>query len=327
MAQDFAETLATVQFEKAVEHQLLEVKDSFEAMCDFKGGTVGEKVEITDRFSTVKAKRMEGRLQKITHTTPDVERRWIHKQLSVSIHIPIDMDDQLATEIQMDSPIAVAVARAIKVARQDEFLIGFYGTSYTGKEGTTQVSFLNGNVIAADWNGTTNDATMRGLTLAKLRRVRTLARKLMIDPSIEKLHMGITAEEIDDLLQINEYISRDYNPDSQMGQNRIPMSKQAEQALQDGEPTDFLGIHFVPMEFTNAEAYPESSVLSLNGSGHRRCPVWVPSGMSGREWKAIDTKRSERTDIDGHPIQYSAYTNVRYSRRDEKKCFIVECAN
>lgn len=324
MAQDFADTVTTVQFEKAVEFQLLELKSGFEQMCDFKGGTVGEKTEITDRFSTMKAKRIEGRLQKITHNNPDVERRWIHKQNSISCHTAVDMDDQLATEVPLDSPLAESVARAIRVSRQDEFLLGFYGTAYTGKDGTQQVSFLAQNVVAADWNGATNDGTFRGLTLDKLRFIRKRARKLMIDPSEEKLHMGISAEEIEDLLKINEYISRDYNPDSQVGK---PMSQGAQQALQDGEPTDFLGIHFVPMEFTNSEAYPEGSALALNGSGHRRCPVWVPKGMAGREWLTIKTERSQRTDLDGHPWQYSAYTNVRYSRRDEKRCFIVECGD
>ena len=327
MAQDYADTMATVQFEKAVEFQLLEIKDGFEAMCDFKGGVVGEKVEITDRSSTMRAKRIEGRLQKISHSNPDVERRFIHKQSSVSVHTAIDMDDQLATEIPLDSPLATNVARAVKVARQDEFLVGFYGTAYKGREGTDQVSFLGANILAADWTGSAFDTVMRGLTLAKLRWVRKRARQLMIDPAIEKLHMGISAEEIDDLLAINEYISRDYNPDSQVGQMGKPLNSGAQQALQDGEPTDFMGIHFVPMEFTNSEAYPDSSVVALNGSGHRRCPVWVPSGMSGREWLTIQTKRDIRSDLDGHPTQFSAYTNVRYSRRDEKKCFIIECGN
>lgn len=324
--ENWADTTATVQFEKAVEFQLLELNAGFEAMCDFKGGAVGEKVEITDRFGNLKGKRIEGRLQKITLENTEAERRYIHKQNSYSVHTAVDMDDQLATEIPLDSPLAQSVARAIQVARQDEFLVGFYGTAYKGKEGTEQVVFDSGNVLAADWNGSTFTGTYVGLTLAKLRWIRKRGRQLMIDPKLEKLHMGITAEEIDDLLQINEYISRDFNPDSQIGKTVQTLNPAAQQALQDGEPTDFMGIHFVPMEFTNSEAYPESSVLALNGSSHRRCPVWVPSGMAGREWKGIETKRDTRTDLDGHPTQFSAYTNVRYSRKHEKKCFIVECA-
>jgi hypothetical protein len=332
-AENAMETAATVDFELAVEHQLLEINPGFEMMTNFKGGCTGEKVEITDRFGNVRARKMEGRLGKITHSNPDIERRWIHKQNSTSIHIPIDMDDQLATKVPLDSPLAVSVARAIKVARQDEFLLGYYASAYTGKEGTTAVSFEAANVLAADWNGATNDGTFRGLTLAKMRWVRKQFRKLMVDPQAEKIHWGITAEEIEDLLTINEYISRDYNPDSQVANRSTTLNANAQQALQDGNPTDFMGIHWVPMEFTNAEAYPLAnaadggSPVTTNGSGHRRCPVWVPSGMAGREWKAIETKRVERGDLDGHPVQYSAYTNVRYNRIHEKKCMIVECGN
>lgn len=330
--ENWADTTATVQFEKAVEFQLLELNDGFEALCNFKGGVVGQKVEITDRFGNVRARKMEGRLQQITHSNTEVERRYIHKQNSISVHMALDIDDQMATEVPLDSPLATTVARSIKVARQDEWLVGFYLPAYTGKEGTIAVNFDATNVLAADWNGTAFGGVftgaVAGLTLAKLRWVRKRARQLMIDPAVEKLHMGISAEEIDDLLIINEYISRDYNPDSQMGK---PMSEGAKQALQDGSPTDFMGIHFVPMEFTNLEAYPLAnaadggSPVTLNGSGHRRCPVWLPSGMAGREWKTIETKRSQRGDIDGHPWQFSAYTNVRYNRVHEKKCFIIEC--
>ncbi len=321
MADSYIETTRTVNFEKAVEFQLAEIGTDFEAMCDFKGGITGEKTEITDRFSDVRATKKTARFKPIELSSGEVERRWIHKQESHSVHLPLDMDDQMATEIPLDSPLAEGVARAIRIARQDEFLIGFYGDAYVGKQGTTTVPFRSANIIAADF-GTTGTAS--GLVLGKLIELRKRARKLLIDPSVEKLHMMITAEQIEDLLRINEYISRDYNPDSQMGK---PLSMGAQQALQNGEPTDFLGIHFVPKEFTNAEMYPEANELGLttDGSGNELCPVWVPMGMAGREWKAIELKRDIRVDLDGHPVQFSAYTNLRYGRRDEKRCFQVAC--
>ena len=106
-----------------------------------------------------------------------------------------------------------------------------------------------------------------------------------------------------------------------------PLSEGARQALQNGEPTDFLGIHFVPKEFTNSEMYPEANELGVttDGDGNELCPVWVPKGMAGREWMTVSAKRDQRVDLDGHPWQFSAYTNVRYGRRDEKRCFQIAC--
>lgn len=321
MAQDWANTTATTSFEMAVEFQLNELHDEFETQCNFKGGVTGEKVEITDRFSDLKPKKVQGRLSPTELQDMEVERRWIHMQENIAVHTALDQQDQLATEIPLTSPLAVGTARGIKIGRQDEFLIGFFGLAYTGKEGLTPVPFKPANILAADYGET--PTAYKGLTLNKLKGVRKLARQALIDPRdpANKIHMMITAEDIEDLLGISEYIARETNPDSQA--NYQPMSSGAKQALQNGEPTDFVGIHFVPAEINNAKAFPEGSKLTVNGSGHRRLPVWIPSGMAGREWMTVSAMRDRRPDLN-HAWQFSAYTNVRYSRVHEDKCWIVE---
>lgn len=325
MAEDYLNTAATVEFEMAVEFQMNELHNEYETLCDFKGGVTGEKVEITDRFSDLVPRKVADRLGKTEFQESAIERRWIHKQNRIAVHTALDPEDQMATKIPLDSPLAMAVARGIKIGRQDEFWLGFYGNAYTGKDGSTAVPFASGNVFAADYGETATN--YKGLTLNKLRGVRKKARQLLIDPRdpANKLHMAITAEEIEDLLSINEYISRDYNPDSQS--NYKPMSGQAQQALQNGEVTDFMGIVFEPVELTNTKAFPaiNAAGLTTNGSGHRRLPVWVPSGMAGREWLLVESHRDQRPDLN-HAWQFSAYTNVRYSRVHEDKCFIVESA-
>lgn len=323
MADNYLNTAATVGFEMAVEFQMNELDSEFETLCNFKGGASDEKVEITDRFSDIMPKKVKERLGKTELSDSAIERRWIHKQDRIQVATALDPDDQMATKIPLDSPLAMAVARGIKIGRQDEFLIGFYGNAYTGKDGTTAVPFSAANVFAADYGETATN--YKGLTLNKLRGVRKRARKLLLnnkDP-MNKLHMMITADEIEDLLSINEYISRDYNPDSQSGYK--PMSGAAQQALQNGEITDFMGIIFEPHEINNALAFPVGSTLAVNGSGHNRLPVWAPSGMAGREWLLVESHRDRRADLN-HAWQFTAYTNVRYSRIHEDKCFIVESA-
>lgn len=322
MADDYLNTTATTSFEMAVEFQLNEIADNFEMMVDFKNA-VGEKVEITDRFSDLLPRKVGSRFAKTELQESTVERRWIHKQDRIAVHTGLDPDDQLATEIPLDSPLAQGVARGIRIGRQQEFLIGFFSTAWTGKDGTVATAFKASNVLAADYGET--PGAHKGLTLNKLRGLRKKAAQSLIDPMEpgNKLHMIITAEEIEDLLQINEYVSRDYNPDSQT--NR-PMSAGAKQALQDGMPTDFLGIHFVPREITNTKAFPDAAALATNSSGHRRLPVWIPSSMAARQWMLVEPHRDRRPDL-SHAWQFSAYTNLRYSRVHEDKCFIVECAN
>lgn len=320
---EWQDTVATVGFEKAVEFQLNELGHDFETMCDFKGGMTDEKVQITDRFSDIPYDEVEDRLGDTDLGETDVERRYIHMPNRLRVGTYMDADDPMATQIPLESPLAMGVARGMKRARQDRFLIGFHGLAYTGKQGTVSVPFKASNVFPADFGEA--GGTYKGLTLKKLRALRKKARQLLIDPKdpTNKLHMGITAEEIEDLLEIDQYISRDYNPDSQ---TRKPMSEGAKQALQDGEPTDFLGIHFVPMEFTNAKAFPKSAALGLNGSGHRRCPVWIPKGISGRQWQGYQFHRDVRPDKN-HAVQFTAYSKLAYARNNDDLAFIVECGD
>lgn len=323
---NWAETTRTVSYEKAVEFQLNELPGKLRPLAgSWKDAKGSKKVEITDRFGDLYAEEITERNGKTNFQNLDVERRWIHKPPRAAIHVPLDADDELATEIDLNSPIAIGVAKGVRRYQDDQFLIGFYGTAYTGEEGLTAVPFKSANVLAADYGETATNYT--GLTLKKLRGIRRIFRKNLVDTENEMLHMLVTAEEIDDLLQIDEYINSRYNPDSQFRAKFKPMGEDARQALQDGEPTPFLGIQFIPAEFDNAKAYKKTNSIAgytTNASGHRRCPVWVPSGLAGRCWLDFEAHRDPRPDMN-HSTQYSGYTSCRYGRVHEDKCMIVEC--
>lgn len=326
MADDWAEMTRTVSYEKAVEFQLNEQAGKLKPLAgSFKSGMTDTSVEITDRFSDLVAEEIDGRNSKTQFQDMNDERRWIHKPKRAAIHVPLDPDDEMATQIDLNAPIAVGVARGIRRYQDDKWLIGYYGTAYTGEQGLTAVGFKSANVIPADWGETAG--TYTGLTLAKLRRIRYLFRTLLVDTEAEMVQMLITAEEIDDLLQIDQYINSRYNPESQVRTRLLPMGETARQALQDGEPTPFLGINFIPTELTNPKPYPMANAqgLTTNGSGHRRLPAFVPSGIAGRWWLDFQTERDKRPDMN-HSTQYSGYTCGAFSRVHEDKCLIVECA-
>lgn len=321
MGEEYPETTQTVAYEKAVEFQLNDIKDGFaETMCDFESGVSGEKIEITDRFGDIRMREKKGRFEKQDLQDNTVERRWLHKPTMDEAAVGLDPDDQHATEIPLDSPLAQSAARAVKINRSDRWLCGFYEPAAVGKEGNESVSFKSAHIIPADYGE--DPGTFTGLTLAKLKRVNFLARRSFIDPTqAEKIHMGITAYEIEDLLSISEYIGRETNPDSQ----QQGLSSGAKQALQDGKPTPFMGIMFVPMEFDQEKAFPNvnDKALTTNGSGHRRCPLWLPSGMAGREWH-IGMGRDRRVDLKGRPWQFTAENTIKFGRVHEDKCFIIE---
>lgn len=327
MPDAWAETARTVQYEKSVEFQLNEQPGKFLAHTgSWKDAAGAVKVEITDRFSDLYAEEVTARHQQSEYQEPTIERRWIHKQKRSAIHVLLDPDDVASTEVDIRSPLPVGIAQGIRRYQDDEWLIGFYGTAYTGEEGLTAVPFKSANVLPADTGETAANYT--GLTLKKLRAIRKLYRKNLVDTEAEMIRMLVTAEEIDDLLQIDEYVNSRYNPDSQQRSKWKPMGEGQRQALQDGEPTPFLGIWFIPAEIDNPKAYKKANSVAgrtTNASGHRRLPVWVPSGLAGREWMSFLPKYQERGDLN-HEEQFSGYSNCRFSRVHEDKCVIVECA-
>lgn len=109
------------------------------------------------------------------------------------------------------------------------------GVAYTGKTGSTQVTFPAGSEVAVDYVET-GAAANSNLTIAKLRRVRFL---LDSEEAVENDADGqkaeeifgiVTASQIQSLLRTTEVTSADYN---------------TVKALVNGEIDTFMGIKFI----------------------------------------------------------------------------------
>lgn len=311
MGQDWADRVRTTTYEKDVDFLLNDDPGKIMQLdMDVKSAT-GEKVQITDRFSDLNAEEISGRNQPSSFQDWDAERYWIHKPRRSAIHVLLDPDDEMETEVGLTGPLEMGVAEGIRRYRARTFFEGYYGNTWTGDTGTTQQAFVGSNVLPADTGET--PGTYTGLTLNKLRKVRKKMKQLLIDLQKEKPIWIITAEEVEDLLEIDQYINSRYNP-------------QTEAALQSGEITDFMGFRFLPYEFTNTAVTRSVATTvgqAVNASGHRRCPVFVPSGMSGREWLRFSGKKDERPDLN-HSEQTAGYSAMRWGRRYPTKCLIVE---
>lgn len=309
MAENFAETTRTVDFKLGVEMALAEDRGIFRPKAMQDTHTGNKKVEITDRFSRLQGYDIEERNSKTSHIDPDVERRWISKPKRHAVPVIIDPDDQAATQVGLKSPLSMGVADAIRMKHDDAWLEGFYGNALTGEEGTQTVPFKAANVLAADYGETAANYT--GLTYAKMLQVQFLRRRRFarITPG-DMPHCAITAYEIKDLFGIDRYINGDY---------RSPELK----PLENGEPSNFLGITWVPAEIDSAANYPKGSLVAVNSSGHRRLPFWLPSGMHFGVWTEFDGRDDIRPDLH-HSEQIAGYTCVKATRLHEDKCFIIE---
>lgn len=309
MAENYPDTLRTKTYMGNVELALAEMPGKFVPLSNNTAINDENEIEITDRFSELYYEDIETRNGKTVNTDPDVERRWLRAGKRAGVAPLIDPDDRMSTKVDQKAPVVMGTARGARRYHDDKWLVGFFGTAWTGEEGKTATPFKAANVLAADFGET--GGVYKGLTLKKLRGIRKLARKRFVDTETEKLHMIVTAEEIDDLLSLDQFINGDYSNTK---------------ALENGEVRDWMGFRFIPGEIDNPKAYKRGSALAVNGSGHRRLPVWVPSGMHYNTWLEFEGHTDVRSDMN-HSEQIAGYAKGAGTRTDEDKCFIVECGD
>lgn len=210
-----------------------------------------------------------------------------------------DMIDDFDRVQTLNDPASAYVQNAgWAVGRKvdDTIIAAFFATAKTGEEGTVDVTFPAGNVIAADFDG---DGTAEGLTVAKLREARRkllAAEALMSDD--ETIHIAVTAKQLDDLLGTTQVTSIEFN---------------SVRALVNGQVNQFLGFEFHRTE------------RLLLSSTNRRCPVWVRDGMLlgvGIEPRARITERPDKR------FSWYAYWSGRFgaTRMQEEKVLEVLCS-
>lgn len=191
----------------------------------------------------------------------------------------------------------VLIGRSADVGVDDTTVNGgFFGTAYTGKTGTTTVSFPSGNQIAVDFS---TSGTNSNLTINKLIQARNLMLGYENDPELEGWYIAYSASQLASLLKTTQVTSADYN---------------TVKALVRGEMDTFLGYKFLHSE----------RLLKTASTSYRRLPVWAKSGMLLSIGKDITTQVSPRPDK-----KFSWYAYIMLSmgctRMQENKIVEIQC--
>lgn len=201
----------------------------------------------------------------------------------------IDKKDKIRLLADPTSSYQVNARYAMGRARDEEIINAFYGKAYTGKDGATEVSFKTGNIISAG-------ASETGLTIEKLIDARTIALEKQNDPD-EEWFVGITAKQLNNLLNVDKIQSQDYNNIK---------------ALVEGKVDTFMGFKFVISE------------LFQKVEGNRLCPVWCKSGMLLAVGEDITVDVSVRNDKRNATQIYVAQS-IGATRMHEDKVFQIKC--
>jgi Phage capsid protein len=209
----------------------------------------------------------------------------------------IDDQDRLRMLIDPQSAYVMNAVNAMRRAQDSEILQAMYATSATGENGTTSTAFPAGQIVGVNVGGANSN-----LNVAKLRAAKRLLMAAGVDLEQEKIFAAITAADHDGLLNEIQVTSLDYNN---------------KPTLVEGRVTSFMGINFIPVEFSDAVAYPDVQALLINGAT-RLVPVWTTGAIHIGMWNDITTRVSIRDDK-RYATQVYAKTTAGATRTQEKK--------
>lgn len=200
----------------------------------------------------------------------------------------IDDQDRVRTLVDPTSSYLRNAMWALGRKIDDLVIEAAYADAYTGKSGTTTVSFPSGQQVAA---------AATGLTIDKLLQAKQKLDAAEVDKDDPRV-LVCSAKQIKDLLGTTQVTSADYN---------------SVKALAQGEIDTFLGFRFV-----------RSERLPADGSSNRRVLAFSKSGIGlaiGRDMKGNIAERADK----GFATYVYACLSCGASRLEEERVVEIKC--
>ena len=191
-----------------------------------------------------------------------------------------DGDYMASFRAALENPANFGPTGTVNRAIDRRVLEGIYGSIVSGQKGTVSTPFPAGQIIPVTTGGAAGN---QRLNVAKVRAAKLLLEQGYVD-AMEDRYMLVTANQADDLLAEIQATSGDYTKAFAARYN------------EKGGLSGLLGFNFVQMELANPLLSPiNASPFSLDGSGFRKNPFWVKSGVRLNFWQRL------RTSIDKIP--------------------------
>lgn len=177
---------------------------------------------------------------------------------------------------------------------------------------STILAAVNGSAVSADEDDTQTSNALpsaqkivvnsTGLTLAKLKDARRIlhASEVLMEEDEGELPFALSAKQMDDLLNITEIKSIDYNEDKPGVKGRVAR---------------YMGFIFI-----------ETERLAVDGSSNRLCLTWKPSAMGFRQPGGDPETSVDKRPDKGNAIQVLAQQTVGAVRIEDVGVVQVACS-
>lgn len=210
----------------------------------------------------------------------------------------IDNKDKLRMLADPTSSYVTNAVMALGRAQDDVIIQAAFGTAYTGKTGSTSVTFASASEIAVNYVEA-GSAADSNLTIGKLRRARYLLDKAEATTEGQyDLYLVCDPSQIQSLLRTTEVTNSDYN---------------TVKALVAGEIDTFMGFKFI-----------KSNRLTKDSNNVRDCICYERQGLllaTGMEIKVdVGPRRDKRNSI-----QVYVCGSFGSTRMWEEKVLRIKC--
>lgn len=200
----------------------------------------------------------------------------------------IDDADKIRMLIDPTSSYAKAAAAAMGRAMDSVIITAALGTAKTGVSGGTSTALPSTQKVV---HGSA------GLTVAKLLSAKKILDENDVDPSVKR-YCVVSPEQIEDLLNLTEVKSSDFN---------------TVKALAQGDINSFLGFEFITSNLLTADATPSRQVIAFAADG-------IKLGIG----KDVTAKISERDDK-SYSTQVYYCMDLGATRMEEEKIVEIAC--
>jgi len=200
----------------------------------------------------------------------------------------IDDADKIRMLIDPTSSYAKAAAAAMGRAMDSVIIAAALGAAKTGVSGGTSTDLPSTQKIV---HGSA------GLTVAKLLSAKKILDENDVDPSVKR-YCVVSPEQIEDLLNLTEVKSSDFN---------------TVKALAQGDINSFLGFEFITSNLLTADATPSRQVIAFAADG-------IKLGIG----KDVTAKISERDDK-SYSTQVYYCMDLGATRMEEEKIVEIAC--
>lgn len=241
------------------------------------------------------------RYQPIVVDNTPVDARWV----SPTSYDKAQLVDNFETLKVLLNPVNVyteAATAGFNRMKDSVILQNIFATNKTGQDGTDSTTFPAGNVIPV----TEGAAAATGMNVQKIKAVQAEFLKTAGQEALEEDEktIVITGTQHDNLLNDIQAIKNDYSLGVVWDESRGVIKR-------------ILGFNIRVVA---------QSLVPVDGSGYRRCPVYFKSGVALGKWTDIKTDVRQRTDLTSLPWQVYCQLTVGSTRLDERKVYEIKCS-